>query len=478
MHPDHDVERRLPGVLRAIAPQAPPDLAERIVRQAATTAQRTPRTWWSFALPAMGAVTAAAVVAVLAVGVATLEPRPSAPAGAAPTPTTEVSQSPGLSAEPATSPDPTSSPVLTPVPTPTAAEATATPPPPSAPPVATDLELDIQTVPGADPNTPMRNLGDEIVWADGPDGLLTNVYRYVPGASEPEILYTNPERPVPSGDGFRVRWIEDIAGGSAGFVVAESDVLFEDSRAGFADVYGARVWYIPAPGAEPILLAQIDQDLDTSAPQVTMDERYIVWTEERPATQTDDGLQEFRMVEIGALDQPVTVLSRTAVDPIHDFDLVSGELWYSECEPCRIEMIDVTDPDAPAQSIPAMTDGRFAVTDDLVIWPDASDRDCLTIHDRATQATTSTGACNILGPSVGDRFLAWTPATEGDRFVVYDMEDGRLGRIGDFRFWEGDEVSDPSLRGDLLAFLYWPEGMGADAPTELRWAWMPGPGEP
>jgi hypothetical protein len=467
MHPDHDVERRLPGVLRAIAPKAPPDLAERIVRQAATTAQRTPRTWWSFALPAMGAATAAAVVAVLAVGVATLQPRPTAPAGVAP-PTIDASPSPATSPEPATSPDPTSSPGLTPGPVPTA----------SAPPVTTDLELDIQTVPGADPNTPMRNLGDEIVWADGPNGLPTDVYRYVPGASEPEILYTNPERPVPSGDGFRVRWIEDIAGSSAGYVIGESDVLFEDSSAGFADVFGARVWYIPAPGAEPVLLARFDQDLNTSPPQVTMDERYIVWTEERPATQTDDGLQEFRMVEIGALDESVTVLSRTAADPIRDFDLVSGELWYSECEPCRIEMIDVADLDAPVQAIPAVTDGRFAVTDDLIIWPDASDRDCLTIHDRATQSTTSTGACDVLGPSVGDRFLAWTPAAEGDGFVVYDLEDGTLRRIGDYRFWEGDEVSDPSLRGDLLVFLYWPAGMGTDAPTELRWAWMPSPGAP
>ncbi len=212
-----------------------------------------------------------------------------------------------------------------------------------------------------------------------------------------------------------------------------------------------------------------------------MSERYIVWTVERgPESHSDDGSQEVRMVEIEALDEPVTVLSRTATDGIRDLHLVGSELWYLECDPCRLERLVLWDLRTPDEAIPAVTDGRFAITDGVIVWPGSEERgECLTIYSRVTKSTTQTMACGLWGPSLGDRFVTWTPGGDDDRFVLYDLEDGTLQRIGDYRFDGRDEVvSSPSLEGDLLAFQYWPEGMDTDAPTELRWARLPGRGQP
>jgi hypothetical protein len=324
----------------------------------------------------------------------------------------------------------------------------------------------------------MRSLGDEIVWAQGPDGLGTDLYRYVPGARAPEVVFRNPIRPTQVDRGIRMRSIEDIAGSSAGYVISEWDIVHQGCCAGPYEEFGWRVWYIAAPGAEPVLL-DAAEGLWLQLPEVTMDERFIVWTAEEQDAKSDFPGEEIRMVEIGALDQAVTLMTRPEDDPIYDLELSDGELWYSGCEPCRLEMIDLADLGAPVQAIPAVTDVGFAVTDDVVVWPDAGDRrDCLTIHVRATQSSTSTGVCGVISPSLGDRFVTWTPSGDRDRFVAYDLETGTLQRIGDHTFdGRAEEVSDPSLNGELLAFRYWPEGMEIDAPAQLRWTWLPGPGE-
>ena len=325
----------------------------------------------------------------------------------------------------------------------------------------------------------MRSLGNEIVWAQGPEGLGTDLYRYVPGARAPEVVFRNPTRPTQVDRGIRVRSIEGIAGSSAGYVISEWDIVFQGCCAGPYEEFGWRVWYIAAPGAEPVLLDAAEGQF-LQLPKVMMDDRYIVWTAQREQ-DSKAGLagQEIRMVQIGALDQAVTLVTRSESDLLYDLEVNDGELWYSECEPCRLEMMDLTRLSASAPVIPAVTDSRFAVTDDLIVWADSSDRrDCLTIHVRATPSTTSTGACGVMAPSLGDRFVTWTPTGDRDSFVLYDLEEGTLQRIGDYRFdGRGAEVSDPSLKGDLLTFLYWPDGMEIDTQAQLRWTRLPGPGE-
>jgi hypothetical protein len=326
------------------------------------------------------------------------------------------------------------------------------------------LEPDIQTVPGAKPRG-VRNLGDQLIWTEG-----QRVYRYVPGTTASEVVFESSGQWLPA----------DIAGSSAGYVLSEyrPRVVPEDSY-GAQPYHESRVWYVSAPGAEPVLLDESDDGY--LVPIVLMDERYIVWTRRN----------EVLTVDVTALERPSTGLHLGRYG--WPTDLHQGQLWYDVCgrDTCRIEMIDLVDPGSAPEvfatgELPSDPNGTAnsdapldpVASDEVVVWvTGVSGRggSRLTIHRRADGSTEQIAdhrVAHVGDLSVGDRFVAWMPREHADEFLVYDLQHRALRQIPGYLVTGRQRVGVPSVSGDLLVFTYMPDGQRV--PWELRWAWLPG----
>jgi hypothetical protein len=104
------------------------------------------------------------------------------------------------------------------------------------------------------------SLGDEIVWSGGPTDGDNDLYRLVTDVDEPELLFENHE-----GDSI----LTSIAGSAAGY-------LFTDERWDGGEPRGWRLWFLPEPGADPVL---VDESTDDKliAPTIAMDDHWIAW---------------------------------------------------------------------------------------------------------------------------------------------------------------------------------------------------------
>jgi hypothetical protein len=316
------------------------------------------------------------------------------------------------------------------------------------------------------------SLGDQIIWGGGP-GREDNLYRYVLGATEPELLYLNTERNSS---------ITSVAGSAAGYV-------FTDDRWVGGEPRGWRLWFLPASGGEPI---EIDRSTDDRliSPTIAMNDRWIAW--EVVHGSFDAPVNELRHVSVANPLAPVTLLSYQGRDVYMQFpSLWEDELWYGIAdndwealtEKPRIEMIDLANPAAPPVAL-GVEQRAFmpAPGRDVVAWKGggadefaALNSGALTIYWRATGEIDElpipgrqSTAEEIAYPSVGGRFVAWHDDIE-QRFYVYDLVERQFRRIAEYD-WTGEQrVSRPSLSGDLLAYLY----NVRDGERYLEWCVLP-----
>src|SRR5687768_13231923 len=173
-----------------------------------------------------------------------------------------VAPSPTLTAGPLGTPSPMVSPSVRP--TVAASPSSSAGPVPTAPGRArvTDLAVETHRVPGAATGhvAAFASVGSEIVWSGGPGTNDSNLYRYSPGADEPELLYPNTAR-----DSF----ITSVAGSAAGYA-------FVDERWDGDEPRGWRLWLLTSPGAEPVLIDQASDDR-LIAPTIAMNDAWIGW---------------------------------------------------------------------------------------------------------------------------------------------------------------------------------------------------------
>ena len=358
--------------------------------------------------------------------------------------------------------------------------ATATPGPtvpPTQPPTTevTDLAVDVHRVPDEFTGhvSAFVSLGDQIVWSGGQGRDDNNLYRYIPGAAEPELLYLNTERDSS---------LTSVAGSAAGYA-------FTDERWAGGEPRGWRLWLLLAPSAEPVL---IDQSTDDRliAPTIAMNESWLAWEVVRGTF--GNPVNELRVVSLTDPLTPTTLLSYPGRDVYMQFpSLWADELWYGIAdndwealtEKPRVEVIDLSNQAAaPAMFGAERRAFMPAPGRDVVAWKSggqdefaALNSGVLTLYWRATERIDElpvpgreTAAERISYPSVGNRFVAWWDDI-AQRFYVYDLVERQFRRIAEYD-WTGEErITKPSLAGDLLVYTHYL----SDEERYLEWVELP-----
>ena len=317
------------------------------------------------------------------------------------------------------------------------------------------------------------SLGDQIVWSGGRSDGDNNLYRYAPGAAEPELLFLNP-RPD--------SMLTSIRGSSAGYV-------FTDERWMGGEARGWRLWYLTAAGGVPVLLDQSTDDR-LIAPTIAMDDSWIAW-EVVHGTWSDPS-NDLLVASVDDPLHPVTLLSYPGRDVYLEFpSLWADELWYgiadndwdAGTEQPRVEMIDLTRPSEPPDAFGS--DQRAfmpAPGRDLVAWKGGGDATlsalnsgALTLYWRATGQAEQiripgpeTLGERISYPSVGNRFVAWWDDIR-HRLYVYDLAERQFRRIEEYASTGDELAAKPSLSGDLLAYLHYLD----DGKRFLEWTQLP-----
>lgn len=338
-----------------------------------------------------------------------------------------------------------------------------------------DLAVATHRVPGAATSHVggFVSLGGEIVWSGGPETDDSNVYRYVPGTDEPELLYLNTER-----DSF----ITSVVGSAAGYA-------FTDERWDGGEPRGWRLWLLTAPLAEPVLIDQSTHDR-LIAPTVAMNDTWIAW-EVVHGTYANP-VNELRVASVADPSAQATLLSYQGRDVYMQFpNLWDDELWYGIAdndwmaitEEPRIELIDLAQPDAPPVAHGA--DQRAfmpAPGRDVVAWKSggtaemsALNSGVLTLYWRASGEVEElplpgpeVAANRISYPSVGNRFVAWWDDIQ-QRHYVYDLAERRFRRLAEYDWTSDERVAKPSLSGDLLVYMHYL----SDGERYLEWCVLP-----
>ena len=344
----------------------------------------------------------------------------------------------------------------------------------SAEPPVSDLAIDAHVIRGASARHvgAVVSTGSEIVWSGGATEADRDLYRYVPGALQPELLFANSRDSI----------LSAVAGSSAGYV-------FTDERWSGDQQLGWRLWFLAPQSINPVLLDQSTDDLLPS-PTVAMSDGYIAW--EVVHGTWEDRLNELRIASVTDPTRPKTLLSVPGRDEYLEFPaLWENELWYgivdndwdAGTERPRIEMLDLRNPAAPPQVFGA--DQRAfmpAAGRDVVAWKSggqtgssALNSGVLTIHRRDLGRHEELpipgpeqDANRISYPSVGNRFITWWDDVR-TRFYVYDLVERQFKRIAEYNAVGEEAVVKASLSGDLLAYVH----IVRDGERQLEWAVLP-----
>jgi hypothetical protein len=317
------------------------------------------------------------------------------------------------------------------------------------------------------------SLGDGIIWAGGKHAGDNNLYRFVPGTEQPELLFHNPRQ-----DSV----LTSIAGSAAGYA-------FTDERRADGQPRGWCLWFLAAAGAEPILLDQSTDDRLPS-PTLAMSGLRIAW--EVVHGSWVDRTNELLVAAVNDPRAAATLLSRRGASAYLQYPgLWADELWYgvadndwdAGAEYPRVEMIDLRNPTARPEAFGA--DQRAfmpAPARDVVAWKgggqeglSALNSGTLTLYWRTTSTVESlpipgpaNAAERITHPSVGDRFVTWWDDIH-QRFYVYDLVERRFRRIAEYDWAQDEAVFMQSLSGDLLAYVH----RQSDGDSYLEWAVLP-----
>ena len=233
------------------------------------------------------------------------------------------------------------------------------------------------------PASSLRSQPGQLVWSAGLE-WPSEVWRYVPGAAEPERLFVSPRDDAN---------ITDVVASQGGYAFVES------SESGFG-AGGWRVWFLAELGAEPV---EIDRGLASGAghaPTIAMDDVRIVWA---GFDEPESGpVSLLRTTTVDDLDTATTLLEAPIRDRLLWYPALNGdELWFATIvadfeqtgvgDEFHIEMLDLGDPGASPVEFPGVANDFHPVVDDrFIVWKTTSAGDAAlnwgTLHvlDRRT----------------------------------------------------------------------------------------------
>jgi len=325
--------------------------------------------------------------------------------------------------------------------------------------------------------------GESIIFssgvADGPDAEhAPDLWRYHPSTDAPELLWHNPRRD---------HVLPRIGGefGTWAFV----DMPTSGERAW-------DFWLLPAAGAQAILLDSHpgDESVPDFVPSFTVHQAQIAWTSfDRGPSGAVSQLRYARAPDW----QPVVLAERDArtaelwFPSLRDTEVAYSEVVYSpdrSTDERRVFVLNAAVPDVPPRRLDSTGQATMPLLllNGGVAWKEADPgfsmlnwgHMFLFDEDTSDVAALPTRPQEYVNyPSGGARFVAaW--GADSRAFGVYDL-DLRATRLIDR--WPPEtsvNVLRPHISGSLLTWLHAEvDGLGNGPDPEIRFAFMPAPGE-
>jgi len=313
---------------------------------------------------------------------------------------------------------------------------------------------------------------------DGPVGDgAPDLWRYVPGQPEPELLWRNPERE---------RQLAKVAGDTDVWAFAEISSLGERWW---------KLWLLTELGGEPILLDSHagDEDVPSLVPSFDVDAGRVAWTSFGRSTAGSGAAAQLWIAEAPAWE-PRLLAEDAASERAYWLPSVrSNQLAYVEVtiggqpsEDVRhVMLLDFATPGAAPVQLDRSGNATMPIlTDDEVIWKEPDRGFAMFNWGRLFRYSFETGEITTVRvgpqeyvnyPSGGGRFVAMWGA-DSFQFAVHDLEREASRLIA--RYDNGvDSILRPHLAGDLLVWLHArTDGLGNGPPSPIEYAWLPEPG--
>ncbi|HEX5823292.1 MAG TPA: hypothetical protein VFY18_02430 [Candidatus Limnocylindrales bacterium] len=314
--------------------------------------------------------------------------------------------------------------------------------------------------------------GTEIVWSRGGERPSTapDLYRYVPDAASPEIVFQNPNRDSTID-------LLTVHGGRYAFAESNRRLYGEN---------GFRLWLLPTIGATPVLIDQSDwKDGEPTPPLPFMalnDER-LVWTTVHHAS----GRLQFQLLsyDIATATTDVLVSSDarnteywfpTLADD--DQHVVFATVEHDEPEVAfHVKLLEL-DGSARVRNLDHLGHATWpAITGSTAIWKHV-DRNVLDagVLERAsidqpglTESPLAELSTRANDPSAGDRFVAAWRDDDTD-LVVYDLRSNRPVTIEAVPAGKQEGLERPVVHGNLLVYV---RGFFDAQPLQLCWVRLP-----
>ena len=334
-----------------------------------------------------------------------------------------------------------------------------------------------------EPTLEFASDGESIIFssgvADGPDvEFAPDLWRYVPGADAPELLWQNPNR-----DHSLTR----IGGEFGTWAFVDMPVSGEIAW---------DLWLLPEADAEPILLDSHpgDRDVPDLVPSFSVHQGQVAWTsfDEDPDGSVVSRLYYAR----GPAWEPVVVQERDArsaelwFPSLRDSQIAFCEVVYSAdrtTDERHVYLVDALNPDVAPRRLDAS--GRatmpLLMVNGGVAWKEADPGFSMFNWGRMYRYDETTGEVAAVPtrpqeyvnyPSAGGRFMAWWGA-DSLAFGVYDRELGTSRLIDRLPPESNVHVLRPHLAWDLLVWLHSEfDGMGNGPEPQIRYAFLPGAG--
>lgn len=370
---------------------------------------------------------------------------------------------------------------------PTAAPVRATPTPgPSERDPAGDLGrvLDIGRL---DPRwtTPLLEFasdGDAIVFSSGVEvgprvEIAPDLWRYLPGAPAPELLWRNPER-----DHTLVK-----IGGEFG-VWAFVDVPTDGERSW-------TLWVLAEGMSEPIELDSHPGDADVSSlvPSFSVHLGRVVWT---AFDRSPGGPVSQLLVAEAPGWEPVVLAERDArlaelwLPSLRDTELAFCEVVYSadrSTDERHVYVMSLSEPAEPARRIDESARATMPILlmNGGIVWKEAEPGFNMFNWGRMVRYDEDSGEAVPLPtrpqdfvnhPSAGHRFVAWWGVADR-AFGVYDLDLEATRLIDRWPVESNVHVLRPHISGSLLVWLHAEfDGLGVGPDPEIRYAFLPAPG--
>ncbi len=312
---------------------------------------------------------------------------------------------------------------------------------------------------------------------DGRSGdAAPDLWRYVPGNPEPELLWRNVARD---------RQLPKVGGDTDVWAFVETSSRGEPWW---------KLWVLTEPGGTPIELdaSSGDPDTPTLVPSFDVDAGRVAWTAFHPGTGSGTAVSQLWIARAPHW-QPQLLREHDATERAYWLPSLRGEqLAYVEVmladdtadDVRHVMLLDLARPDADARQLDSSGNATMPILlDDGVVWKEPDVGFAMFNWGRLFRysftddrvSTVRTGPQDYVNyPSGGGRFIAmW--GSDASVFTIHDLARGASRLIARYDD-DAHAITRPHLAGDLLVWLHADPGDPGGLPGAIEYAWLPEPG--